>query len=106
MTIDEIIQKYPKLNFLKSPLFQSLSKEKFDFLLECVEDARFWVEMEKNPSSTDGFKFLAASFGMQQAEAQANAKGLQGEARSKFLRSAQELLTQFNPHAGLPGIEE
>lgn len=97
MDIDLIIEKYPTLTWLKSADFRSLPKEKQAFLLGCVEDALFWVDLEEKPHSSDGFKFLAATYGLQQAQAQADTQGLTGEAREKFLRSSQDLYTKFNP---------
>lgn len=99
MNIEEIIQKYPKLSFLKSPRFQSLSPEKQEFILGCVEDALFWVDHEKREDAMDGFKFLAITYGLQRAENDAAAKGLKGEEREKFLQPVKELYTRFNPHS-------
>ena len=108
VNIEEVVQKYPGLNFLKTALFRSLPKEKQNYLLGCVEDAIFWIELGKNPNqkNTDGFKFLAASLGYQQAAEDAAAKGLQGGDRKEYMKPYQELLTQMSPHAGLPGVEE
>jgi hypothetical protein len=99
MDIETIIAKYPKLNWLKSPAFQSLNREKQEFLLGCVEDALFWVEQEKKPEADDGFKFLAITYGLQKAETEANTKGLEGKEREKFLEPLKKLYTQFNPHS-------
>ncbi len=98
--IADVVQKYPKLDFLLSPQFQSLPPEKQKFLLDCVEDATFWIDLEGERHVTDGFKFLAAAYGLSQAEQQANEQGLQGKERSEFLRPIEELYTQFNPHFG------
>lgn len=98
MNIDAIIEKHPKLSFLKSPAFAALPKEKREFLLGCVEDAIFWVDLEQRPChSDDGFKFLAATYGLQKAHVEADAKSLTGDAREEFLRSPQDLYTKFNP---------
>ena len=97
MDIEAIVEKYPKLSFLKSSAFRALPKEKQDFLLGCVEDALFWIDLEEKPDSSDGFKFLAATYGLQNAHSEADAKGLTGEARQQFLRSSQDLYTKFNP---------
>ncbi|HEX5037583.1 MAG TPA: hypothetical protein VFX30_10530 [bacterium] len=98
--IDELIRKNPKFAFLRSAQFRSLTKEKQEFFLECCGDAQFWVELEKKPHSGDGFKFLAAAYGLQTAEAQAEEKKLEGKDREKFLRPHQDLFTMFNPYSG------
>ncbi len=97
MDLDLIIEKYPDLGWLKSAAFRTLPREKQEFLLGCVEDALFWIDLEKKPHSSDGFKFLAATYGLQQAHTQADAKGLTGDVREQFLRSSQDLYTKFNP---------
>jgi hypothetical protein len=84
-------------SLLQSPAFNSLNSEKQGFLRGCVEGAAFWEELESRPNSGDGFKFLAASYGLTQAQEQAEAKGLVGDARQKFLRSSQDLYTKFSP---------
>lgn len=99
MDIDAIIQKYPKLNFIKSPAFESLPTEKKEFLLGCVEDALFWIEHEKKPDADDGFKFLGITYGLDKAEAEANAKGLQGKDREEFLKPFKQLMNKYNPHS-------
>lgn len=104
MTIDEIVSKYPKLNFLKSPAFQTLTAEKQRFLLGCVEDALFWVELEKRPHVTDGFKFLTAAYGLMQAKARAEADKLSGKEKEKFLKPHEDLYTQYCPHFGTDSI--
>ncbi len=101
MNIEEIVKKFPRLAFLKSPAFQVLTKEKQDYILGCVEDALFWVEHEKKPNSLEGFKFLAATYGLVKAQKEAKAKGLEGKEREKFLKSHQELFTIFNPFGGI-----
>ena len=99
MDVEGLVQKYPKLSFLKSTSFLSLSQEDQDFLLGCVEDALFWIELEKKPDNSDGFKFLAATFGLHKAEEEAKSKGLEGEAREEFLAPIKEVYSKFNPYA-------
>jgi hypothetical protein len=65
-----------------------------------IEDAMFWVDLEKQPNSGDGFKFLAASYGLENAQEEATTKGLEGKEREKFLRPHQDLFTMFNPYSG------
>lgn len=101
MNLDDIIAKNKKLNFLKSPAFMSLPAEKQNFLLGCLEDALFWKNLEKNPDAANGFKFLAAAFGLHRAEVEANAKGLQGAEREKMIQPHLELHSMFNPHYGI-----
>ncbi len=60
--IQPVVAKYPRLNFLLSPEFHSLPKGKQDFLLECVEDALFWVEAEKDHRVDDGIRALAIAY--------------------------------------------
>ncbi len=98
--IDELVGKKPKFVFLKSPQFRALTKEKQEFFLDCCDDAQFWVELEKKPNSGDGFKFIAAAYGLQNAEKDAGEKGLEGKEREKFLRPHQDLFTMFNPYSG------
>lgn len=65
MTNDQmntIVSKYPRLNFLKSPEFMALPREKKEFLFQCVEDALFWVEVENTPHGEDGFQSLALAY--------------------------------------------
>ncbi len=101
MTLNEIILKYPKLKFLKhSKKIAALSAEKQQFLADLIEDAIFWIELEQKPNSGDGFKFLAATYGLQNAEEDAKTKGLEGKEREKFLRPHQDLYTMFNPYSG------
>jgi hypothetical protein len=100
MDIETLVRKNPKLNFLKSPQFKALSKEKQDYILGLVEDATFWIELEKKPDNNDGFKFIAAAYGLQNAEEEAKTKGLEGKEREKFLRPHQDLFTMFNPYSG------
>lgn len=98
--IDELIRKNPKFSFLRSSKFRSLTPEKQEFFLECCDDAQFWVELEKKEHASDGFKFLAAAYGLQNAEEEAGTKGLEGKDREKFLRPHQDLFTMFNPYSG------
>jgi hypothetical protein len=105
MDVESLIQKYPKLNFLKSPAFLSLAKEDQDFILGCIEDALFWVDLKEKPESSNGFKFLAAAYALQKAHAEADAQSLTGEARERFLRSTQDLYTKFNPFGDRQGSE-
>ena len=105
MNINEIVKKYPKLAFLKSQSFKRLSKARQEFILSCVEDAEFWIDMEKKPNSADGFKFLAAAYGLQKAQDEAAKKGLEGKDREKFLRAHQDLYTMFNPFGNTPKEE-
>ncbi len=100
MTPDQLIKQFPKLAFLKSAEFQSLSQEKQEFLLTVIEDATFWVDLEKQPNASDGFKFLAATYGLSNAQVEANTQGLNGKEREKFLRPHQDLYTMFNPYSG------
>lgn len=105
MTIETIVQKYPKLGFLQSPKFAALPEEKKKFLLGCVEDALFWIDLEEKPESgkpqvTDGFKFLTAAVGLLRAQHEADDKRLQGPEREKFLTPHEDLYTQFCPHFG------
>ena len=99
-TIEMYVQKSPKLAFLKSPQFKMLSREKQEFFLGCVEDAIFWVDLEKQPNPNDGFKFLAAAYGLDHAQHEAKAKGLEGKEKEKFIRPHQDLFTVYNPYSG------
>ena len=98
--IEKLIKKNAKLDFLKSARFRALSPEKQEYFLGCVEDALFWAEHEKKPNSSDGFKFLAATYGLENAQVEAQSKGLEGKDREKFLRPHQDLYTMFNPYSG------
>ena len=100
MTLSELILKYPKLRFLKDSKFMALPQELQEFVIGLLEDAMFWIELEDQPNADDGFKFLAASFGLSQAEAEAEAKGLTGKSRERFIRPHQDLYTMFNPYSG------
>lgn len=101
MTLNELILKYPKLRCLKSsPAYNALSPEKQEYVVGLVEDALFWVELEDKPNALDGFKFLAATFGLHRAEEDAKSGGLQGKDREKFLRPHQDLYTMYNPYSG------
>ena len=65
MTHEDIpttVAKHPRLNFLQSPEFRALPREKQEFLLQCVEDALFWVELEKTPTADEGFKDLGIAY--------------------------------------------
>ena len=98
--IDELIRKNPKFIFLRSSQFRALSPEKQEFFLECCDDAQFWRDIEKKDPSLDGFKFLAAAYGLENAQRDADEKGLDGKEREKFLRPHQDLYTVFNPYSG------
>ncbi len=100
MTTEEIIKKFPRFAFLKSPRFQALPREKQEFYLECVEDALFWVDLDKADHPDDGFKFLAATIGMERAQQEAKDRELTGKEREEFLQPHQDLFTQFNPYSG------
>ena len=100
MTIDQLIEKYPKLAFIKSPAFKALPQEKQDFYLEVINDAIFWADLDKSAQPEDGFKFLASTFGLSKAQRDAEEKGLTGKARENFLQPHQELYTQYNPYSG------
>lgn len=95
--IDTIVKKYPKLNFLKSPAFEGLPSSKKEFLLSCVEDALFWIEVEKKDDDSNGFKFLAAHYGLEKAKEEAKAKGLEGKERETFLKPIHDLYLMYNP---------
>lgn len=101
MTLTELILKYPKFKFLKaSPKINALSADEQDFVAELIEDALFWVDLEKKPNSGDGFKFLAAAYGLDQADTEAKSKGLAGKDREKFIKPHQDLYTMYNPYSG------
>jgi hypothetical protein len=100
MTREEIVKKYPRLSFIKSSRFLALPREKQEFYLECIEDASFWVELDKKASPDDGFKFLASSFGLERAQQEAKDRGLTGKEREEFLQPHQELYTTYNPYSG------
>lgn len=101
MTLNELILKYPQLKFLKqSGQFLSLSKERQDFVIGLLEDAMFWIELDSKPNGNDGFKFLAASYGLTNAETSANEMKLEGKDRETFIRPHQDLFTMFNPYSG------
>ncbi len=100
LNVDELIVKFPRLNFLKSREFKSLPKDKQDYIFGLIEDVMFWKDLETKPSSSDGFKFIAAAYGLQNAEEEAKTKGLEGKEREKFLRPHQDLFTMFNPYSG------
>lgn len=101
MTFNELILKYPKLKTLRdSPKFQALPKERQDYMVELIEDALFWIELEDKPHSSDGFKFLAATYGLQKAQSEAREKELEGRELEEFVRPHQDLYTMFNPYSG------
>ena len=101
MTLNELIIKYPKMKFLKqAPRFNALSPEKQEIALGLIEDALFWIELEEKPHSGDGFKFLTATYGLENAKVEAEKNGLEGKDREKFLRPHQDLYTMFNPYSG------
>lgn len=101
MTLNELIQKYPRLNFIhQSRKFHMLPSDKQEFVIGLIEDAMFWIELEEKPNATDGFKFLAAAYGLDQAQKEADAKGLAGKDREKFIRPHQDLYTMYNPYSG------
>lgn len=101
MTLNELILKYPQFRFLKdSAKFQALPKERQEFVLGLLEDAMFWIELDDQPHADDGFKFLAASFGLNKAQEEAGKKGLTGKEREEFIRPYQELYTLYNPYSG------
>lgn len=96
----DLIKKYPKLSFLSRSEFQTLPEENKRYLKELLDDAIFWIELENKPNSSDGFKFLAATYGLENARTEAATKGLEGKEREKFLRPHQDLYTMFNPYSG------
>ncbi len=98
--IEVLIAKNPKLTFLRSSEFKSLSQEKQEYVLGLIEDAEFWANLEKGKNPNDGFKFIAAAYGLQNAEEEAKTQGLEGKDREKFLRPHQDLFTMFNPYSG------
>ena len=100
MNIEALIKKNKKLSFLKSREFNALPKEKQDYVLGVVEDALFWIDLEKKEDSSDGFKFLAAAYGLDNAQKEAEVKGLEGKDRAKHIRPHQDLYTMFNPYSG------
>lgn len=104
MSYEKLIDKYPRIKLLmQMPSFQKLTKEKQEYVLGCLEDALFWFEMEneeKQGNEGNGFHFLAAALGLQRAEAEADAKDLQGAERETFLKSHQELYSTYNPQFG------
>lgn len=100
MDIEAAIAKFPKLSYLKSAEFRSLKKETQEYILGLAEDLLFWSDVESKPNSGDGFKFLAATYGLEAATAEAKEKGLEGKEREKFIRPHQDLYTMFNPYSG------
>ena len=79
---------------------RKLTREEIAELKELVQDAMFWIDLDKKPTSNDGFKFLAAAYGLQNATEDADSRGLEGKTRDKFLRPHQDLYTMFNPYSG------
>lgn len=101
MTLNELILKYPRFKYLRTaPSFLSLPKEKQDFVIQLLADAMFWIELEEKPTGDDGFKFLAATYGLANAQTEADQKRLEGKEREKFIRPHQDLYTMFNPYSG------
>ncbi len=99
--IQELIQQFPKLKYLlKDPSFEALNENQKRFILEMIEDNKFWKEMDKTQQSDDGFRFMASTFGLARATAEADEKGLKGKEREEFLKPHQDLFTQFNPYSG------
>lgn len=102
----DIAKKYPQLSFLESAEFATFPEENRLYLKDLIEDALFWIELEGKPNASDGFKFLAATYGLNKAQEDASAKGLDGKERERFLRPHQDLYTMFNPYSGnSPGQE-
>ena len=97
---NDIIKKCPKLSFLAQKEFANLPEANKLYLKELIEDALFWIDLEKKPNSSDGFKFLAAAYGLDTASQEAKTKGLTGKDREKFLRPHQDLYTMYNPYSG------
>lgn len=100
MRVEEIVKKYPKLAFIKSPEFLALPKEAQEFYFEVIEDAAFWVELDKKENPDDGFKFLASTFGLERAQQEAQDRGLSGKEREEFIKPHQDLYTMYNPYSG------
>ncbi|MBI2066760.1 MAG: hypothetical protein HY539_03375 [Deltaproteobacteria bacterium] len=101
MTLSELLLKYPQLKFLKNSAgFNALPREKQEFVIQLFDDAMFWVDLDQKPNSDDGFKFLAASYGLQNAQQEAQDKGIKGKELEQFIRPHQDLYTMFNPYSG------
>lgn len=96
----DIIKKYPQLAFLETSEFQRFPEENKLYLKDLIEDSLFWIELERRPNASDGFKFLAAAYGLNNAQEDANSQELSGKEREKFLRPHQDLYTMFNPYSG------
>lgn len=79
---------------------RKLTREEILELKGLIEDAMFWIDLEKKPHANDGFKFLAATYGLTNAQQEASQKGLQGKEKEKFIRPHQDLYTMFNPYSG------
>lgn len=101
MTLKELILKYPKLRFIQnSARFQTLSPRMKEYVIGLIEDAMFWLDLEEKPGTDDGFKFLAASYGLTSAQEEAKTKNLTGKEKEKHVRPHQDLYTMFNPYSG------
>jgi hypothetical protein len=103
---NELIEKFPKLSFLSRREFQNLPEANQRYLKDLIEDALFWIDLEKKPNGSDGFKFLAAAYGLDRAQKEASSQGLGGKAREKFLKPHQDLFTVYNPYSGNGGEGE
>ena len=79
---------------------RKLTREEILELKGLVQDAMFWIELDAKPDSNEGFKFLAATYGLTNAQQEASQKGLQGKEKEKFIRPHQDLYTIFNPYSG------
>lgn len=77
-----------------------LTRDEIVELKELVKDAMFWIDLDTKPNSSDGFKFLAAAFGLNKAQEKAKQEGLSGKEKEKFIRPHQDLYTMFNPYSG------
>ena len=97
---EELVKKYPKLSFLNRPQFQGLPVENQQYLKELIDDAIFWIELEEKEHASDGFKFLAAAYGLDNAHKEAKNKKLAGKEKEKHIRPHQDLYTMFNPYSG------
>ena len=99
--IETLVNQHPNLAYiLRSPRFRTLSSEKQAYILELIDDAKFWKDMEGEGKTDRGFKFLASTFGLNKAQQDAEVKGLTGKEREEFLQPHQELYTQYNPYSG------
>jgi len=99
--IEQLITEHPNLVYiLKNPRFLAMSEEKKANVLEVIEDAIFWFDLEGQGSDDGGFKFLASTFGLNKAQKDVAEKGLIGKEREQYLQPHQELYTQYNPYSG------